>query len=41
MSKGKLGINGIGRIGGIIFRERFNRDNVEVVDINDLLVVEH
>jgi len=39
--KVKLGINGFGRIGRIVFRESFNRDNVEVVAINDLLDVEH
>ena len=41
MSKVKLGINGFGRIGRIVFRETCNRDNVEVVAINDLLDVEH
>jgi len=41
MSKVKLGINGFGRIGRIVFRESFNRDNVEVVAINDLLEVDH
>lgn len=41
MSKVKLGINGFGRIGRIVFRETINRDNVEVVAINDLLAVEH
>jgi glyceraldehyde 3-phosphate dehydrogenase len=41
MSKVKLGINGFGRIGRIVFRETFNRDNVEVVAINDLLEVDH
>ncbi len=41
MSKIKLGINGFGRIGRIVFRETYNRDNVEVVAINDLLDVEH
>lgn len=41
MSKIKLGINGFGRIGRIVFRESFNRDNVEVVAINDLLDVDH
>ncbi|HWR93852.1 MAG TPA: type I glyceraldehyde-3-phosphate dehydrogenase [Flavobacterium sp.] len=41
MSKVKLGINGFGRIGRIVFRESFNRDNVEVVAINDLLDVNH
>jgi glyceraldehyde 3-phosphate dehydrogenase len=39
--KVKLGINGFGRIGRIVFRETYNRDNVEVVAINDLLDVEH
>ena len=39
--KVRLGINGFGRIGRIVFRETFNRDNVEVVAINDLLDVEH
>jgi glyceraldehyde 3-phosphate dehydrogenase len=37
----KLGINGFGRIGRIVFRESYNRDNVEVVAINDLLDVDH
>lgn len=41
MSKVKLGINGFGRIGRIVFRETLNRDNIEVVAINDLLDVEH
>jgi glyceraldehyde 3-phosphate dehydrogenase len=41
MSKVKLGINGFGSIGRIVFRESFNRDNVEVVAINDLLDVDH
>lgn len=41
MSKVKLGINGFGRIGRIVFRESFNRNNVEVVAINDLLNVDH
>ena len=41
MSKVKLGINGFGRIGRIVFRETINRDNVEVVAINDLLDVDH
>ena len=41
MSKIKLGINGFGRIGRIVFRETFNRDNVDVVAINDLLDVDH
>jgi glyceraldehyde 3-phosphate dehydrogenase len=37
----KLGINGFGRIGRIVFRETLNRENVEVVAINDLLEVDH
>jgi len=41
MSKVKLGINGFGRIGRLVFRESFNRDNIEVVAINDLLEVDH
>ena len=41
MSKIKIGINGFGRIGRIVFRETYNRDNVEVAAINDLLEVEH
>ena len=41
MSKIKLGINGFGRIGRIVFRETFNRDNIDVVAINDLLDVDH
>jgi glyceraldehyde 3-phosphate dehydrogenase len=41
MSTVKLGINGFGRIGRIVFRESLNRNNVEVVAINDLLDVEH
>jgi glyceraldehyde 3-phosphate dehydrogenase len=41
MSKVKIGINGFGRIGRIVFRESINRDNVEVVAINDLLEIDH
>ncbi|WP_452601285.1 type I glyceraldehyde-3-phosphate dehydrogenase [Pontimicrobium sp. MEBiC06410] len=41
MSKLKLGINGFGRIGRIVFRATVKRDNVEVVAINDLLDVNH
>lgn len=39
--KVKLGINGFGRIGRIVFRETIKRDNVDVVAINDLLAVDH
>jgi hypothetical protein len=38
MSKVKLEINRFGRIGRIVL-ENFNRDNVEVVAINDLDVI--
>ena len=41
MSKLKIGINGFGRIGRLVFRESTRRDGVEVVAINDLLDVEH
>ncbi|QHI35878.1 Glyceraldehyde-3-phosphate dehydrogenase A [Kordia antarctica] len=37
----KLGINGFGRIGRIVFRATVKRANVEVVAINDLLDVDH
>lgn len=37
----KIGINGFGRIGRLVFRESFKRDNVEVVAINDLLELDH
>lgn len=41
MSTLKLGINGFGRIGRIVFRATVKRENVEVVAINDLLDVDH
>jgi len=41
MSTLKLGINGFGRIGRIVFRATVKRANVEVVAINDLLDVDH
>ncbi|MCP4977509.1 MAG: type I glyceraldehyde-3-phosphate dehydrogenase [Maribacter sp.] len=41
MSKLKIGINGFGRIGRLVFRESTKRDGVEVVAINDLLDVDH
>ena len=37
----RIGINGFGRIGRLVFRAIAERDNVEVVAINDLLDVEH
>ena len=41
MAKIKIGINGFGRIGRLVFRASFDRDNIEVVAINDLLDVNH
>ena len=41
MSKVKIGINGFGRIGKIVFRATVSRPDVDVVAINDLLDVEH
>ena len=41
MSNLKIGINGFGRIGRLVFRASAKRDNVDVVAINDLLDVEH
>ena len=41
MSKLKLGINGFGRIGRIVFRATIKQADVEVLGINDLLEVEH
>jgi glyceraldehyde 3-phosphate dehydrogenase len=37
----KIGINGFGRIGRLAFRAAMERDNVEVVGINDLIDVEY
>ena len=33
--KTKIGINGFGRIGRLVFRAALNRDDVEVVGLND------
>ncbi len=41
MSKIKIGINGFGRIGRLVFRAAEARDNVEVVAINDLIDVDY
>lgn len=41
MANLKIGINGFGRIGRLVFRISVKRDNVDVVAINDLLEVEH
>ncbi|MDA0779248.1 MAG: type I glyceraldehyde-3-phosphate dehydrogenase [Bacteroidetes bacterium] len=41
MSTLKIGINGFGRIGRMVFRASLQRDDIQVVAINDLLDVEH
>ena len=41
MSKVKIGINGFGRIGRLVFRAACTRDDVEVVGINDLISVDY
>ena len=37
----KVGINGFGRIGRLVFRAAQNRDDIQVVGINDLLDVDY
>ncbi|QOI11021.1 type I glyceraldehyde-3-phosphate dehydrogenase [Blochmannia endosymbiont of Colobopsis nipponica] len=37
----KIGINGFGRIGRMVFRAAQERSNIEVVAINDLLSIDH
>ena len=41
MSNLKIGINGFGRIGRLVFRTTVKRGDIDVVAINDLLDVEH
>jgi glyceraldehyde 3-phosphate dehydrogenase len=41
MAKIKIGINGFGRIGRLVLRSAVERDNVEIVGINDLIDVEY
>ena len=41
MAQLQIGINGFGRIGRMVFRAAADRDDVEIVAINDLLDVEH
>lgn len=41
MSKIKIGINGFGRIGRLVFRAAINNPNVEIVGINDLIDVDY
>ena len=37
----KIGINGFGRIGRLVFRAACTNDNIEVVGINDLVPVDY
>ena len=37
----RIGINGFGRIGRLVFRAAMQRSDVTIVGINDLLNVEH
>ena len=41
MSKIKVGINGFGRIGRLVFRAAMGRNDIEIVGINDLIDVEY
>ena len=41
MTKVKIGINGFGRIGRLVFRAAQTRDDIQVVAINDLIDVEY
>lgn len=40
MEKVKIGINGFGRIGRLVLRESFERNDMEVVAINDLMEID-
>lgn len=41
MAKVKIGINGFGRIGRLVFRAAQSRDDIQVVAVNDLIDVEY
>ncbi len=41
MSKVKVGINGFGRIGRLVFRAAQGRDDIQIVGINDLIDVDY
>lgn len=41
MSKIKVGINGFGRIGRLVFRAAMDRSDIEIVGINDLIDVDY
>lgn len=40
MKKVKIGLNGFGRIGRLVLREAFERNDVEIVAVNDLMDIE-
>lgn len=40
MKKVKIGINGFGRIGRLVLREAFERNDVEIVAVNDLMDIQ-
>jgi len=41
MGKIKIGINGFGRIGRLVFRAAIDKENIEIVGINDLIDVDY
>ena len=41
MTKIKIGINGFGRIGRLVFRAAIEKNNIEIVGINDLIDVDY
>ena len=41
MAKIKVGINGFGRIGRLVFRAAMNMPNIEIVGLNDLIDVDY
>ncbi len=41
MSKIKIGINGFGRIGRLVFRAAIGKENIEIVGINDLIDIDY
>lgn len=41
MTKIKIGINGFGRIGRLVFRAAVDRPNIQIVGINDLIDLDH
>ena len=41
MTKIKVGINGFGRIGRLVFRAAMERDDIQIVAINDLISVDY